>query len=116
MIKKNTVSDSFKLIKTYYSWLAFASIIFILTHAISSLDIARAYRFQVLDVILTFGFLLFIGMVEIIIPTLLIVILHLAIQQIFKKNPSPIFRLFILAWFAISWLNLLLLILNKPVM
>lgn len=88
--------------------------LFILTHAISSLDIARAYRFEVVDVLLTFGFVLFIGMLEIMIPTLIIVALHLVIQLTFKKNPSPIFRLFILAWFAISWLYLFLLVLKKP--
>ena len=96
------------LFNNYYVWLAFATILFILTNAFSALDFINANRFEFLDVILTFGLPLFLGMLEMAFVALILVFLHLGIQKYFQIDPSAIFRLLILAWFALSWLNLLL--------
>jgi hypothetical protein len=96
------------LLINYFVWLAFATILFILTNAFSALDFINANRFEFLDVILTFGLPLFLGMLEMGLVALILVCLHLGIQKYFHVDPSAVIRLFILAWFALSWLNLLL--------
>ena len=101
------------LFKNYYVWFAFSAVLFILTHAFSALDLIKAYRFGAVDVILTFGFLLFIALLEVAVFALIFVGLHLGIQKYFHVDPSAVFRLLLLAWFGLSWLNLLLAFFNR---
>jgi hypothetical protein len=97
----------------YFTWLGFTSALFILTHAFSALNLIQAYRFGVLDIFFTFGFLILVGFVETVLLTLIVTGLHLGIQKYFRADPSAVFRLLVLAWFGLSWLNLLLALFNR---
>jgi len=112
-LKKFNQSPWMILFKNYYVWFAFTAILFILTHAFSALDLIKAYRFGAVDIILTFGFLLFLSMLEVAVFALVFVFLHLSIQKVFRVDPSAVFRLLLLAWFTMSWLNLLLTFFNR---
>jgi hypothetical protein len=112
-LKKFNQSPWIILFKNYYAWFAFAAILFILANAFSALDLIKANRFNLMDMILTFGFLLFSGMLEMALVTLAFVFLNLGIQKFYHVDPSAVFRLLILAWFALSWLNLLLAFFNR---
>jgi len=112
-LKKINQSPWMTLFKNYYVWFAFTATLFILTHAFSALDLMRAYRFGVLDVIVTFGFLLFISLLEVAGFAFLVVGLHWGIQKVFNFDPSAVFRLLVVAWFGLSWLNLLLALFNR---
>jgi len=112
-VKKINQSTWISLFKNYYVWFAFAAVLFILTQAFSALDVIRAYRFSVVDMILTFGFLLFLGMLEVAVFAFIFVFLHLGIQRVFHVDPSSVFRLLLLAWFGLSWLNLFLAFFNR---
>ena len=111
--KKSNQSPWMILFKNYYAWFAFTAILFILTHAFSSLDLIRSYHFSPVDIILTYGFLLFLSMLEVAVFALVLVLLNLSIQKIIHVDPSAVFRLLLLAWFGLSWLNLLLAFFNR---
>ena len=112
-LKKINQSSWMTLFKDYYVWFAFTAVLFILTHAFSALDLSRLYQFGLIDGVFTFGFLLFIGMLEVSGFAFVFVCLHLGIKKIFHVDPSAIFRLLLLAWFGLSWLNLLLTLFNR---
>jgi len=106
-IKKSNQSPWIILFKNYYVWFAFSAVLFILTNAFSTLDSNRI-RFNMVDIILTYGFLLFLSMFEVVVFALVFVCLHLGIQRVFRIDPSAVFRMLLLAWFGLSWLNLFL--------
>jgi hypothetical protein len=101
------------LFKDYYAWFAFTAILYILTNVFYSLDLINANRFNLVDVILTFGFLIFLSMLEVASFALVFVAVHFGIQKYFHVDPAAVFRLLILAWFALSWLNLFLAFFNR---
>ena len=111
-LKKFNRSPWIILFKNYYVWFAFSAVLFILTNAFSTLDFIRN-GFNVVDIILTYGFLLFLSMFEVAMFAIVVVCLHLGIQKLFHVDPSAVLRLLLLAWFGLSWLNLLLAFFNR---
>ena len=101
------------IFKCYFIWLGFTSVIFILTHAFSALTLIQAYRFRFLDMFFTYGFLILLGLLETALFALLLTGLFQIIQKLLHRDPSPVFRLLVLAWFGLSWLNLLLALFNR---
>ena len=112
-LNKFKTSAWLPILKRYFTWLAFTSVLFILTHVFSALNLIQAYRFRFLDIFFTYGFLVFLGFLESAFLALLITALHWGIQKLFHKDPAPVFRLLVIAWFSLSWINLVLALFNK---
>lgn len=100
--------------KIYFGWTAFTTLVFVLTNAFSSLDLIYRYRLAALDMILTFGFIIFIGLLEATLIAGSLVLLERIIKKVFKYNPSSAVHFMLLFVFALSWINLFLTIFNKP--
>jgi hypothetical protein len=108
-------SKILKTFKLYYSWIAFTAFLFILTNFLSSLELILIHirNYDSAGILLTIGFILFIGLLETIPAVFIMAALESLIQRIIKKDPAPVFRLLILAWFTLSWLNMAVAIFRK---
>jgi len=113
-LPKISQSAFFSLFRTYAISLGFILLVFILTNAFSSLDLIAAHRLPPADMLMTFGFIIFSGLVEAALFAILISLLLLFIQRTFHRDVSPLFRRLIILGFALSWINLLLTIFNRP--
>lgn len=106
---KNIKSSSFfKFSAEYFIWIFFILIIFLLTNLFSSLDLINAYGIPILDVILTFGFLGFIFMLEAMASAILLAAVRLALEKFLTANLSSVFTAIILVFLVLEWVNLFL--------
>lgn len=98
----------FKLSAKYFVWLVFILMVFLLTNFFSSLDLINAYGVPALDILLTFGFLGFLLMLEALASALLLAAIQLLLEKFLAANLSMIFTAIILVSLALVWVNLFL--------
>jgi hypothetical protein len=105
----------YKTFKLYFSWIAFTAFLFILTNFLSSLELILIYirDYDLAGILLTIGFTFFIGLLETIPAVFILAVLKTGIQTLINKDPAPVIRLLVLAWFALSWLNMAIAIFRK---
>jgi UDP-N-acetylglucosamine:LPS N-acetylglucosamine transferase len=103
-----------KQYQKYFGWTAFTTLVFVLTNAFSSLDLIYRYRLAALDMMLTFGFILFMALLEAALIAGLLIIIERTIRKLFTFNPAKIFNHILLFLFCLSWINLFLTIFKKP--
>lgn len=101
-------SPFFILSTKYFVWVFFILMIFLLTNLFSSLDLINAYGIPVLDVILTFGFLGFLLMLEAMASAILLAAIRLALEKFLAVDLSSIFTAIILVFLILEWVNLFL--------
>lgn len=101
-------SPFFILSTKYFVWVFFILMIFLLTNLFSSLDLINAYGIPVLDVLLTFGFLGFLLMLEALASAILLAAIRLTLEKFLAANLSSIFTAIILVLLILEWVNLLL--------
>jgi hypothetical protein len=112
LLSKINFSRPLRLFKAYSAWLIFCAVVLILTNAFSSLDKIKAYGFQAADVILTFGFLIFWGIVEAAVVAILLVLVEILLEKVFHKHLDLFFRLIVAAGLVVSWSVVLLTIIR----
>jgi hypothetical protein len=99
---------SFRLWRDYAAWLVFSATLLGLTNASASLDKIRAYGFKLPDVVLTFGFLIFWGIMEAAAAAALLALAQTWLEKAAGKPLDLLFRILVIALFATSWIILLL--------
>jgi hypothetical protein len=97
----------FLLWKTYSTWLVFCICILILTNGFASLTLIREYRFSVTDILVTYGFIIFWGILESGILAGFMVLAEVLLEGIFKKRLDIVFRLILFTCLMITWIILL---------
>ncbi len=101
-------STFFKVSVEYFIWVFFILLIFLLTNLFSSLDLINAYGIPILDVILTFGFLGFLLMLEALASAILLAAIRFALEKFLAVDLSSIFTAIILVLLVLEWVNLFL--------
>ena len=112
-LRKIIVLPIFKLTQTYFIWIAYISLIFLFTNALSSLDLIKQYRFT-WDLFLTYGFLTFFTFIEAFFFGLLISTSQLVILRLLRINIGSFIRITLILALVLSIINLLLMVFNKP--
>jgi hypothetical protein len=100
-------SRPFRLWKTYFAWIFFCSLILFLTNGLASLSRIVEYRFFIIDVLLTYGLLIFLGFLEAGIFAILMVLLEVFLERTFKRHLDLVFRGFLVAMLLAIWVILL---------
>lgn len=98
--------------KTYSSWLVFCICILILTNGLASLTLIRAYRFPVIDILLTYGLLIFWGVLESALLAALMVLAEVALEKVLKKRFDLPFRIILVLCLLSTWVILFLTVLR----
>ena len=98
----------FQLLKVYSAWMIFSATLLVLVNAFSSLDEIRAYGFHALDIVLTFGFLIFGEFLEALALALGLVVLEVFLESMFQKRLDSVFRLIVVAVFMGCWASVVL--------
>lgn len=93
----------FILWKTYSVWIGFCVCILILTNGFTSLTLIREYRFSIPDVLLTYGLLIFWGLVEAGILAALLVLVEVLLERVFKRQVDLLFRVILLVGLVVTW-------------
>lgn len=108
-------SQFFKDFKIYYGWFGFTALVFILSNILSTLDLilTQARKYDAAGIFLTLGFILLIGILEVIPLGLISAVIYSVSKKYSKIDPAPVLHLIILCWFAIGWLNLLTALFKK---
>jgi hypothetical protein len=96
----------------YSAWLVFCELVLILTNGLASLTLIRNYRFSVIDVMLTYGLLVFWGILEAAGVAALLVIVEISIEKTIKIHPKSVFRLLLVAGLVGTWVILFLTLLH----
>jgi hypothetical protein len=92
LLSKVNSSRAFVLWKAYSAWLIFYAIMLIMTNGLASLTLIRDYRFSVIDVGLTYGFLIFLGIIEVVVVAMVLVLTEVLIEKIFQRRLDLVFR------------------------
>jgi hypothetical protein len=108
------VHQKIEIIKKYYVWIQFIYLIFILTNFMRSMDVNVTYRFSIWDSLLTYGTIIFISFLESLVISLLLFALYLAIYYLFRLDSQYVIRRFLILGFFVSWVNLFLTVVSKP--
>jgi hypothetical protein len=103
----------FLLFLRYLIWIVFILEIFLFTNFFSSLSLIDAYGILFFDVILTFGFLGFLFLIEAVLSALLVSFIQVAIEKFFSVNPSTIIMGLFMTIIIFEWINLFLTVFNK---
>jgi len=101
-------------IKTIYSWILFIYMVFILTNFVTSFDVIGSYRFSLWDLLMTYGTIMLISVLEAGIVTLILFTCYSIIQYIFRFDAQYIICRLLIFSFFVSWINLLLTVIAKP--
>jgi hypothetical protein len=101
-------SPFFRLAAKYFVWVVFILMLFLLTNLFSSLDLINAYGIPVLDILLTFGFLGFLFMLEALASAILLAAIQLLLERFLAANLSSVFTAIILFFLVLEWINLFL--------
>ncbi len=112
LLSKINVSRPFILWKTYFAWVFFCSLILFLANGIASISLILEYRFFAVDVFLTYGLILFLGLIEAGTFAALLVILEVVLERAFRRHLDLVFRVFLIAVLLAIWLILLQVILT----
>jgi hypothetical protein len=112
LLSKVKSSKSLHLWTEYSAWLVFCEIVLILTNGLASLTLIRDYRFSVIDVILTYGLIVFWGILEAAGVAALLVIVELLLEKILRIHLDLVFRVFLVAILVGTWAILLLTLLH----
>jgi hypothetical protein len=112
LLSKINSSRPFNLWKVYSSWLVFGTIVLILTNGLASLTLIREYRFSIVDVMLTYGLLVFWGIIEAAAAAILLILVEVFLEKIFRIHMDLIFRIILVAAFLGTWIILLLTLLR----
>jgi hypothetical protein len=113
-LRKIGQSRFVQITRTYYVWIAYIFLIFLLTNAISSLDLIKSYRFT-FDMLLTYGFLTFLINLESLASAAFIAVVHISLKKLLNFDISPIVRILLICGLGITVLNLLLMVFNKAI-
>jgi hypothetical protein len=108
LFNKVKSSPLFTLAGKYFVWVFFILVIFLLTNLFSSLDLINAYGIPLLDVLLTFGFLGFLFMLEAVVSAILLAVLQTLLEKFLAKKMSSVFTALILVFLVLEWVNLFL--------
>ena len=108
LLSKIKVSRPLQLFKAYAAWLEFCALVLILTNAFASLDKIKSYGFHPADVILTFGFLVFWGILEAAAAAVLLVLVEILLEKVFHQHLDLLFRLIVAAGLVVCWAVLVL--------
>jgi hypothetical protein len=108
LLPKISASRPFQLFKAYASWLVFCAVVLILTNTFASLDKIKAYHFNPTDVALTYGFLIFCGILEAVTAAILLVLVETLLEKVSHRRLDLLFRLVVAAALLVSWIVLLL--------
>jgi hypothetical protein len=108
LLSKIKVSRPLQLFKAYSAWLILCAVVLILTNAFASLDKINTYRFHPADVILTYGFLVFWGILEAAVIAVLLVLVETVLEIAFRRRLDLVFRLVVTAGLVVCWVVLVL--------
>lgn len=108
LLRKVAASRPLRLFKTDAAWLIFCAVVFILTNAFASQDKIIANGFRAVDVVLTYGFLVFWEILEALVAAAIFVIAQILLERALRKPLDLVFRLLLLAILVGSWVALLL--------
>jgi hypothetical protein len=108
LLSKIRRSRPIQLFKAYAAWLVFCVVVLILTNAFSSLDKIKSYGFHPADVILTYGSLVFFGILEAAGVALLLVVAETLLELAARRRLDLLFRLIVAAGLVASWTILVL--------
>ncbi len=107
LLSKIKASRPFLLWKTFYAWLFFCNCILILTNFMGSITKTVEYRLFILDVLLTYGLLIFVSFLEMAILAVLMVLVEVLLERAFRKSLILVFRATLVALFVVTWVMLL---------
>jgi hypothetical protein len=108
LLSKIGLSRPFQLFKAYAAWLVFCVVVLILTNTFSSLDKIKSYGFHPADVALTYGSLIFFGILEAAGVALLLVLIETLLEKVARRQLDLLFRLIVAAGLVASWTMLVL--------
>jgi hypothetical protein len=106
LLSKVNTFRPFLLWKTYSAWLGFCICTLILTNGFASLTLIRAYRFSIVDILLTYGLLIFWGILEAVIFAALLVLIEVTLERAVKKRFELVFRVILVVALIATWLIL----------
>jgi hypothetical protein len=98
--------------KSYSIWLIFCASVLVLTNVFASLTLVRAYRFTAIDVVLTYGFIIFWAILEATVVAALITLVEVLLENAFGKRLDLMFRLMLVILLVTTWVILLLTVLR----
>ena len=107
LLSKIKISRPFILWKTYAAWIFFCFFILYLTNAIASLNLITEYHFFFLDVLFTYGLLIFYGFLETAVLAALLVLVEISLERAFKRRFELMFRATLIALLVATWAILL---------
>lgn len=113
-LQKIGSSPFFRQLKTNFIWVAFILLVFILTNAFSSLALIQSYRLGLADMVLTYGFIIFVGLLEGLLFSLALTGLFFLLRFLFKSAADELMRRVLIFGLLIAWVNLLLTIFLRP--
>jgi hypothetical protein len=108
LLSKIKISRPLQLFKAYSAWLVLCALVLILTNAFASLDKIKGYGFHPADVVLTFGFLVFGGILEAAAAAVLLVLVEILLEKVSRRRLDLLFRLIVAAGLVVCWVVLLL--------
>ena len=101
-----------QLAQRYYYWIAFTLMLNVLNNAAGSLTLIRTYQFPLMDMALTYGFMVLVSALEAAILTGLITLIQLGLEKVLHAQLGGVVRRLILLAFGLTWLHILLTALN----
>jgi hypothetical protein len=108
LLSKIKLSRPLQLFKAYSAWLILCAVVLILTNAFASLDKINSYRFHPVDVVLTYGFLVFWGILEAAAIAVLLALVETVLETAFRRRFDLVFRLVVTAGLVVCWVVLVL--------
>ena len=114
LLHKIGASPFFRQFKTHYIWVAFILLIFILTNAFSSLSLIHSYRLGLADMLMTYGFIIFVGLMEGLLFSLALTAIYFLLRPLFKTMADRLMRRVLICGLLIAWSNLFLTIFLRP--
>jgi hypothetical protein len=112
LLSKVKLSRTIQLWRAYSSWLIFCAIVLILTNGFASLTKVRAYRFSFIDVALTYGLVVFGGILEAALAAAFLALVEVLLEKAVGKRLDLAFRLVLVAGLGATWVILLLTVLR----
>ena len=112
LLSKVKSSRPFDLWTEFSAWLIFCEIVLILTNGLASLTLIRDYRFSAVDVMLTYGLIVFWGILEAAGAAALLVMVELLLEIIFRRHLDLVFRVLLVAILVGTWAILFLTLLH----
>ncbi len=98
--------------KTYSAWLFFCVFILFLTNGIASITLVIEYHFFYMDILFTYGFFIFLGVLEVAILAGAIVLVEVVLERAFKRRFDLVFRAILISALVASWALLLQVVLT----